>query len=124
VEYGNNGPRDGPSKVNFNLLGGASNIPFPMNMVVDKVCHLLVLDVNGLLCGTTHVKFSKKWKPLVPPMRCGNKLISPQPQSWEFLELCNSRFEIGIWSSTMQPNLKPMVQFLLGEGSGIKPKVV
>ncbi len=66
VEYGNKGPRDGPSKVSSNLLRVASNNPFPMNMIVDKAHHLLVLNVNGLLCEATHVKSSRKWKPLVP----------------------------------------------------------
>jgi hypothetical protein len=95
VEYGNKVPRDGPSKVSSNLLKGVSNIPFPMNMVVDKARHLLVLYVNGLLCEVAHVKSNKKWKPLVPLVRCGNKLISPWPYSREFLELCSSNCAYG-----------------------------
>jgi hypothetical protein len=39
--------------------------------------------------------------------------------SSQFLELCDSRFNITIWLSTMQPNLMSMVQYLLKERSGM-----
>ncbi len=63
-------------------------------MVVNKTCYLLVLDVNGLLCVAQHVQFGKKWKLIVPTMWCGNKLMSFQPNSLQFLKLCFSKFDI------------------------------
>ncbi len=48
----------------------------------------------------------------------------PQPHYYEFLTKCVSIFEIGIWSSTTQPNLIPIVDLLLGEGSKIKPMFI
>lgn len=43
--------------------------------------------------------------------------------SIEFLELCDSRFYITIWLSTMQPNLMSMVKYLLRERSGMIERV-
>ncbi len=36
------------------------------------------------------------------------------------MKSCFSKFDIGIWSSTTQPNLVPMVHFLLQHNSGLK----
>jgi hypothetical protein len=52
-------------------------------------------------------------------MRYGNKFVSLPPNYHKFIELCSSRFDIAIWSTTIQENLQPMVQFLLGENSGV-----
>jgi hypothetical protein len=84
-----------------------------MPLIMHKEHHLLVLDVNGLLCEAIHVKFGKLWHPLVLPQKCGNKFVSLCHDSQQFLELCNNKFDIGIWSSTTLPNLKPMVDLLL-----------
>jgi hypothetical protein len=91
------------------------------SMVINRVWHLLVLNVNGLLCQAMHVKYRKEWKPLVGVVRCGNKFVSPRASYCEFLEMCDSRFDNGIWFSTTQPNLTPMVQILLDEVLGVKP---
>ncbi len=83
--------------------------------------HLQVLDVNGLLCETIHVNSRKLWHPLEPPHRCGNKLVSLCLNSQQFLELCRSKFDIAIWSSTILPNFKPMVDLLLKGLLAFKP---
>jgi hypothetical protein len=70
--------------------------PCPNLMVINKTRYLLVLDVNGLLCATQHVRFGKRWKLIIPAVQCGNKLVSPQPNSLQFLKLCFSKLEIGI----------------------------
>jgi hypothetical protein len=67
-----------------------------MPLAMHRECHLLVLDVNGLLCEAIHVKSRKLWHPLVPPQRCGNKLISLCLNAQQFLELCSNKFGIGI----------------------------
>jgi hypothetical protein len=103
-----------PREVNFDLLTSAYNIASPRKLVIDTKCLLLVLDVNGLLCEVAHLRSGKRWKPLIPIVRCGNKRVNVQPNCHEFLELCNSMFNIAIWSSLTQHNLQPMVQFLLG----------
>jgi hypothetical protein len=48
-------------------------------------------------------------------------MVSLGPGYYEFLSLCFSGFNIGIWSSTTKPNLILMVDLLLGERSKIKP---
>lgn len=90
-------------------------------MVINRVWYLLVLNVNGLLCQAMHVKSGKEWKPLVGAVRCGNKIVNPRAGYCEFLEMCGSRFDNGIWSSTTQPNFTPMVQILLDKLLGVKP---
>ncbi len=52
-------------------------------------------------------------------MKCGNTFVSFSPNYFNLLELCSSRFDIAIWSTTIQKNLQPMVQFLLGDDSGV-----
>jgi hypothetical protein len=47
-------------------------------------------------------------------------MVLPRPHYYEFLTKCVSIFDIGIWSSMTQPNLIPIVDLLLGEGSKIK----
>jgi hypothetical protein len=37
------------------------------------------------------------------------------------VKLCFSKFDIGIWSSIIKPNLVPMVHFLLQDISSLKP---
>lgn len=113
-----------PREVNFYLLASAQNIAYPRKLVIDMERLLLVLNVNGLLCEAIHLRSSKRWKPLILPIRCGNKRVSVQPNCHEFLELCNSMFDNAIWSSLTQHNLQPMVQFLLGLQSGLNPLFV
>jgi hypothetical protein len=84
-----------------------------MPLAVYREHHLLVLDVNGLLCEAIQLKSRKLWHPLDPPHRCGNKLVSLCLNSQQFLELCSSKFDIAIWSLTILPNFKPMVDLLL-----------
>ncbi len=81
----------------------------------------LVLDVNGLFCQVVHLKSDKEWKPLIPPLWCGNKMVSPRPKYYQFLSLCFSWFDITFWSSTIRPNMFPMVELILGEGLDIQP---
>jgi hypothetical protein len=49
----------------------------------------LVLDVNGLLCETLHLKYiQNKWKPIVHAMGCGNKFVNFNPtivSSWSYV---------------------------------------
>jgi hypothetical protein len=98
----------------FDLLSSTYNVSCHyMPQAMHREHHLLVLDVNGLLCEAIHVKFGKLWHPLVPPQRCGNKLVSLCSNSQQFLEMCNNKFDIGIWSSTILHNLKPMFDLLL-----------
>jgi hypothetical protein len=93
-------------------------------MVVNKTRYLLILNVNGLLCATQNVRFGKRWKPVIPVVQCGNKLMSPRPNSLQFLKLCFSKFEIGIWLLITQPNLIPMFDFLLQDNLGLKPLLI
>ncbi len=73
--------------VNFELLVGAP-IPSLSKPLVDRAHYLLILDVNGLLCDAVHIKATKGWKPLVNLVKCGNKLVSPWPNLFQFLQLC------------------------------------
>jgi len=84
-----------PKEVNPNSLAGACFVFSPSKWLNNKVCHLLVLDVNGLLCEASHLKsHENKWKLIVRVIRCGNKFVSFQPNCCKFLELCSSRFDI------------------------------
>jgi hypothetical protein len=85
-------------EVNFKLLVDMCN-PSSNQLVVSKVCYLLVLDVKKLLCVAKCLKSTNIWKPFIFEMWCGNKLVSPSTNSIQFLKLCFSWFYIGIWSS-------------------------
>jgi hypothetical protein len=107
-----------PKKVNLNSLASVCFIFCPSMQLDNKVCNFLVLNMNGLLCETSHLKYvQNKQKPIVLAMRCGNKFVSVLPNCCKFLELCSSRFDIAIWSITYQKTLQPIVPFLLGEKS-------
>jgi hypothetical protein len=107
-------------EVSFSLLVGICTISAsPKQLVVNTMWHLLVLDVNKFLCEMQHLKLGKNWKPLIPMVKCENKLVSTSPKFGEFLELNNSKFDIGIWSSTTHCNLFPMVDFLLQGRLGV-----
>jgi hypothetical protein len=71
-----------------------------------------------LLCDAKHLKSRKIWGPLVPAKQCENKLISPTFGCWWVLCMCSTKFDIGIWSSTL-PNLVPMVQHLFVRVEGL-----
>ncbi len=70
------------------------------------------------------MKLWKNWKLLIHAIKCKNKLVSPWPKFGEFLELCNSKFDIGIWSLTTHYNLLPIIDFLLQGRLGVKPLFV
>jgi hypothetical protein len=55
-------------------------IPSPNKLLTNRAHYFLVLNVNGLLCDVVHIKATKGWKPLISRMKCGNKLVSPQPK--------------------------------------------
>jgi hypothetical protein len=82
-------------KVSVDVIVG-DYIGFPSKPLIDLVYYLLVLDVNDLLCDVTHMKYSTRWKPLIHVESCGNKLISPHPHVFEFLQHCFQKFDIGI----------------------------
>jgi hypothetical protein len=64
-------------EVNNYLAIGAYIINPKKSMSTPKVPYLLVLDINGLLCASHHVKnVFKTWKPLFPAIQCGQKLVS------------------------------------------------
>ncbi len=102
-----------PIEVNSEITM-AAYIP-PLDKAISMVWYLLVLDMNGLLCITQHVLSQHKRGPFVHPVRCGNKMVCPQPTYYQFLTLYVSRFDIGIWSSTTQTILTLIVQLLLRE---------
>ncbi len=81
------------------------------NIFIDRVWYHLILDVNGLLCIVVHLKSDEWWQPLVPLVRCGNKLVTLWPSCHEFLKLCYSRFDVGIWYTTTKLNIIPIVKF-------------
>ncbi len=68
-----------PKEVRSSLVMGVENIQYPSkkSLVVGKKQHLLMLNVNGMLCETTHLRSSEKWNSIIPPMWYGNKLVSP-----------------------------------------------
>lgn len=112
-----------PWKVNFDLLMGAYNISYENKLLaINMTRHLLVLDVNGLLCETCYLKSMKIWKPLIPTISCGNKFINPWTHFQKSLELCGSHIDTSIWSTTFA-NLRPMVDFLLGGWFKVKTLV-
>jgi hypothetical protein len=106
------------SRYNCCKIGGC--VPSPTKTSISSVHYMLVSDINGLLCDAQHVLIPKSWKLLFVPVWCGYKMVSPGLGYYEFLTLCSSRFNIGIWSSTTKPNLILMVDLLLGERSEIK----
>jgi hypothetical protein len=106
-------------KVSVDVVVG-DYINSPSKLVIHSLCYLLVLDVNGLLCDAKHVKYSTRWRPLIHLERCGNKIISPRPHVFEFLQHCSQKFDIGIWSSTIRLNLVPMVEYLFWKVEGLK----
>jgi hypothetical protein len=59
---------DTTKEVTFVLLLGTCTIScHDMPLAMHKERQLLVIDVNGLLCETSHVKSKKLWHPLIPP---------------------------------------------------------
>jgi hypothetical protein len=73
-----------PKEVSFELLVGTP-IPSPSKTLANRACYLLILDVNGLLCDAVQIKVAKGWKLLINLVKCGNKLVSPQPNLFQFL---------------------------------------
>jgi hypothetical protein len=61
----------------------ATCIP-PPDKTISMVQYFLVLKVNGLLCTTQHVLSQHKWGPFSHIVRCGNKLVCPQPININF----------------------------------------
>ncbi len=76
-------------EVSFKLLLDMCN-PSSNQLIVNKVCYLLVLHVDRLLCPIKHLKSINIWKPFISEVWCGNKLISPSTNSIQFLKLCFS----------------------------------
>jgi hypothetical protein len=59
---------DTTKEVRFDLPKGAHIIScHGMPLVMHRECHLLVLDVTGLLCEAIYVKSGKLWHALVLP---------------------------------------------------------
>ncbi len=86
-----------PKKVSFDLSTSTCNISYENKLLaINMTKHLFVLDVNGLLCEAHHLKSTNIWKPLILATQCGNKFVSPWLHSQEFLELCNSHFDINM----------------------------
>jgi hypothetical protein len=56
-------------EVNPNLLLNACNISSPNNELSNKFHHLLMFDVNGLLCEKSNLKFGKKWRSIILVVR-------------------------------------------------------
>jgi hypothetical protein len=52
-----------PREVSFESLVPYMCNHSPNQLVVSKTRYLFVLDVNGLLCVTQHLKSTKAWKP-------------------------------------------------------------
>jgi len=81
-------------EVSVDVVVGDS-IGFPSKPLIDSIHYLLVLDVNGLLYDVKHVKYSTRWRLLIHVERCGNKLISPHPHVFEFLQHCSQSLIMG-----------------------------
>jgi hypothetical protein len=89
--------------------------PPKKNIFIIRVHYHLILDVNGLLCIVVHLKSDEWWQPLVPLLRCGNKLVTLWPNCHKFLKLCCSRFDVGIWYTITKLNIIPIVKFIIRE---------
>lgn len=70
---------------------------------------LLVLDVNGILVDIV-TGYNPRYK---PDTRISAKAVFKRPFCDEFLHFCFERFDVGIWSSRTQKNLKKVVDFLM-----------
>jgi hypothetical protein len=67
-----------PKEVSSNLPTCVCNISYENKLLaINKTKHLLILDVNGLLCEAHYLNSMNIWKPLIPTTWCGNKFISP-----------------------------------------------
>jgi HAD-superfamily hydrolase (TIGR02245 family) len=70
-----------------------------LNPPTDPTRKCLVLDIDYTL-------FDHKWQPQVRSDRRGDKTMIPlfkRPYLHEFLEICNSKYDIIIWSATGMP---------------------
>ncbi len=78
---------------------------------------LIVLDINGLLCFTIHVlTLDKQHPPWVHMVRCGNKMVAPHPNYYQFLQLCFVFCIVWHWDMVINNNAKfdLIVELLLG----------
>jgi hypothetical protein len=55
-----------PKEVNSNLPRSAYNISYENKLLaINRTRHLLVLNINSLLCEARHLKSTKIWQPLI-----------------------------------------------------------
>lgn len=73
---------------------------------------LLVLDLNKVL-----IEASRQRKPLGEPnflCRVKHKWIYTRPGLQEFIDWASDRFDLGIWTSSMQRNAEPVIDAVFG----------
>lgn len=67
-------------KVSSNLPTCTCNISYENKLLtINIIRHLLVIEVNNLLCEAFHLKSMDILKPLIPTTQFGNKFVSPWP---------------------------------------------
>ncbi|CAA2994305.1 Hypothetical predicted protein [Olea europaea subsp. europaea] len=62
---------------------------------------LLVLCLGGLLVNRVHMKYWTKVEGIKPDLRNGKFVVFKRPFCTEFIKFCFERFEVGIWSATV-----------------------
>ena len=68
---------------------------------------LLVLDLNNVLISCKHVK--EVTQENNDGVRIGNKYVWKRPYVNEFLQHCFKKYDVAIWSSVREDNLKPLL---------------
>ncbi|XP_058081335.1 uncharacterized protein LOC131229404 isoform X2 [Magnolia sinica] len=72
---------------------------------------LLILDLNGLLADVVSFQFNDH----KPDFKVAGKSVFKRPFCDEFLKFCFEKFDVGVWSSRRENNVKTVVNFLMGD---------
>jgi hypothetical protein len=76
--------------------------------------HLLVLDLNGILCGRVFLKPGAA-PPGKPSAMMGALAVYTRPHPHEFVKFLQEHFVLAVWILARRHNVLPLVGHLFGE---------
>ncbi|KAM3217698.1 hypothetical protein P3L10_027141 [Capsicum annuum] len=82
---------------------------------------LLVLNLGGLLVDRVHQRNESAVLRFTPNLTHGNFQMFKRPYCDQFMKFCLERFEVGLWSSSKDRNIEPVLDNIL---VGLRRKLV